>query len=858
MDSEATLMRAKAEADAWDRGSATVQRVSAQMPAAQVQAVVAERNTLRVALREAEAQVRAVERAGGGSFVSLVRMCQDDMERLSRLRTTVEREHAHLEAARSALLEETEELKRQLKAADLRVETSEEELAERAETILGLQAKVEELEGTLLEAGQEYERRIHQAVETQHRRMLAEAEADKDAALRRLEATLKQERHDALAEQRAEIEAMAEARLQTRLSEQQHSLVAQAHRERSAELQALQQELQEREARNMEALRHQLKCEHERAAGVLEQRLHTVQARAAAEQEELRERHQAELENALEEQHRRLDADATREKDAALKMLEVSLTTQHAATIEDLKATLGQRHHDELAAQVKRATDHQGKRLNSAHATEKSRALREQHDRLTSEHGAAMQELTARLEKRHQVALETKLKKSGAALSAKAERESARARAEELARIVEESKVERLAAVESARSRLQAQAETDQRALKEANRALAQEVSALRQEKALGTEGLQANFRAEKTEALDVLRKRMEAQHQQDIQTLRSENARLRSDLEELRRGVAAEGANTRTHLRAERVEIETAITSRLKAQHEAKENSLKAAAAELRDENARLSEEVRELQREGQRKGFEARVGTAGLRDALRRLLNDMKIALVPRVNAPLDTSASTPSKTMGALQVLIRCLGLKVPDLTPLEAPSQEATAAPPVATDILLGCAMELAHYLNAANEEIVAMGGELIRDRRAVKHAAEEELRQELSASIQVVGYQQRSLAPPPPPRTKPDPVLQRKTLLADQAISEAADLRAALADAEQQNGALREEMVRMQEEFNKTKFLNSPSPSSRTGTASDGSSAADHSDGERALQEMERLRLERQIASLQADAYGDGE
>jgi hypothetical protein len=53
IDAEAMLARAKAEAEAWTKGTAAARRLASEMPPMQVQAVVAERNALRAQVRSA-------------------------------------------------------------------------------------------------------------------------------------------------------------------------------------------------------------------------------------------------------------------------------------------------------------------------------------------------------------------------------------------------------------------------------------------------------------------------------------------------------------------------------------------------------------------------------------------------------------------------------------------------------------------------------------------------------------------------------------------------------------------------------------------------------------------------------------
>merc|ERR1719272_1759824 len=76
IDSEAMLARARAEAEAWTKGSASTTRMASQMDANQVQAIVAERNELRVQVRQASAELHKVKVATGGDGTSMLKYCQ--------------------------------------------------------------------------------------------------------------------------------------------------------------------------------------------------------------------------------------------------------------------------------------------------------------------------------------------------------------------------------------------------------------------------------------------------------------------------------------------------------------------------------------------------------------------------------------------------------------------------------------------------------------------------------------------------------------------------------------------------------------------------------------------------------------
>jgi hypothetical protein len=102
---------------------------------------------------------------------------------------------------------------------------------------------------------------------------------------------------------------------------------------------------------------------------------------------------------------------------------------------------------------------------------------------------------------------------------------------------------------------------------------------------------------------------------------------------------------------------------------------------AVLKQQVLELSQQSRDASHGAVRQqGEEVRQAVAGkqtvnsLARTLAKLLNEMKGAVLPEARAPLDQSAATPSAAMGALQVLIKGLGLKVPDVTALADPSPE----------------------------------------------------------------------------------------------------------------------------------------------------------------------------------------
>jgi hypothetical protein len=194
------------------------------------------------------------------------------------------------------------------------------------------------------------EETLKEQLRQQHERLFAEAEADKDAVCKRLVHELQEDKRAALAALRQDLEALAENRISTMLSEQRHDLLAEASKERAEALEALRRELDGRESRNLEALKAALTAEHGRVVRSLEERIRTVEHRAASDLQEAAHQHQLDLERALADQRRELTAEANRERKLALELLETNLTAKFTAKNEELRRELLRKHADEMAA----------------------------------------------------------------------------------------------------------------------------------------------------------------------------------------------------------------------------------------------------------------------------------------------------------------------------------------------------------------------------------------------------------------------------------------------------------------------------------------------------------------------------
>ena len=154
------------------------------MDANEVQAVIAERNELRVQVRQASAELHKIKVAMGGDPANLMRYCQADMARVAQLRSSVELEIEGLKIHILSSKEECEENGRQLKGAESRIQTSEEQLDERAETIVQLSTQVEQLEALVEQTQAEGASALEAALKDKHDRMTDVHAQERDHTIR--------------------------------------------------------------------------------------------------------------------------------------------------------------------------------------------------------------------------------------------------------------------------------------------------------------------------------------------------------------------------------------------------------------------------------------------------------------------------------------------------------------------------------------------------------------------------------------------------------------------------------------------------------------------------------------------------
>eukprot|EP00040_Diaphanoeca_grandis_P030944 m.183992 g.183992 ORF g.183992 m.183992 type:complete len:1141 (-) comp32175_c0_seq1:234-3656(-) len=789
IDSEAMLARARAEAEAWTRGSASTNRIASQMDANQVQAIVAERNELRVQVRQASAELHKVKVATGADGVSMLKYCQQDKERVAALRSAVELETEALKIKLLGTREENDDLRRRVKAEELRTLTSEEQLAERAQTIVDLQSEAATLKQTLESNAEQAEVTLRDEIQ-KHR--MAMAHQHQHEMMEKLKEQHDQHQADtrtALEFQRAEIVREGEQRLEEELSEQRHILQSQAQQQLAMSLEGLQRDLNAREAANLENLRNSLLSEHERATAALTQRIRTIESRGASDLATAKEQAAMELEKALEELKNQLTSDANYDKKSALEKLETTLTTKASYELQDLRENLTKRHQEEKAFAVKQAQDQLRKRLIHDHSQDKAKALKEQAHQLNDDKRVELQRLMDSLQKRHSAELQRELDKEADLLTKQLGRDSSRDRARALEKAQAELKSDKVKAVDLMRKRLEKQHKMDLDALTADVKRLTDEVATLKRGKTSSAEKLQSAFRKEKTTALEGQRTRLINQHTKEMDVLRTQHTTLQEDHDRLKKETAANLNRIQSEFRAEKTQATESVRARKETQMAAGTSGLKKEVARLSDELTQVKQEkvlstekliadfrvektkeiegLRQRMEEHHKKdvadmkaqiviltGEKERLNTEthlaasttqqqqahgkqalhSLRDMLRKLLNSMKIALVPRVNAPLDTSVASPSQAMGALQVLIKGLSLRIPDVSALSDPTREAKVAPMVSFDILYVCAGELCEYLNGANEELIALHEALGRDRKIIRKQVEDELQTEFEQRL----------------------------------------------------------------------------------------------------------------------------
>jgi outer membrane murein-binding lipoprotein Lpp len=212
---------------------------------------------------------------------------------------------------------------------------------------------------------------------------------------------------------------------------------------------------------------------------------------------------------------------------------------------------------------------------------------------------------------------------------------------------------DKTSALSALRERMEQQHAMDTEKLKAEIRTLSEESRKLRHGKAQTVESLRSGQRKELAEMKESMKSRKDKHISKKVAPLEDEVARLVEQVADLKRVQA----NSIERALAEHRVAKTREIDNLRARLEDKRAT---DVEELEAKVAQLSQANRELKRQGTLdtgKNQLVRKATAkassSLRDMLRRLLNEMRIALVPRQHAPLDSSEASPSAAMGRLQV-------------------------------------------------------------------------------------------------------------------------------------------------------------------------------------------------------------
>eukprot|EP00053_Salpingoeca_punica_P017872 m.173034 g.173034 ORF g.173034 m.173034 type:complete len:1024 (-) comp17309_c1_seq2:302-3373(-) len=618
VNADTMLRKARAEAEAHSLNQGANGNVEQQ-------ALLAERNELRFQVRKAASELRKVEIAAGGTSIDVAKNCQEDMERLARLRSQIELEMDQLRIRAQELEQQLEMTATQRRGCDMQLETMDEQIKERDATIIELNRKIADLEDLLERLRVDSRLTLEEQLMEQKERLERQYEEDRQATIRDLQSRHETEKHRALDDQQADLEQRFNSFLDVQLSDQRAALMMQAATEKAEALQALQSELLHREAANVEALRSELVQEREKTIQTINRKHNAIIERLQQEIVAIQREATTDRERALEEQRKSLQADANNSKKIALDKMEKHMKEQNVTELEKLRDTLMKRHEDELASQLSRQLAQQRKNLQVQHNQDKTHALAELRSELTREKGEAILQQQEALKKKYEAEADSRLKK--------------------------ETELER------------------KRALRETT-----------QEKAAVVNKLQNSMRAEKTEAVLTEQERVKRKFAKEI-------------------------------------------------------DDLKADMQEMTKENDRLRQEIHNLQSREQAKRLEQRKNYHALRDRLRELLNAMKLSIVPRVNAPLDKSASSPSAAIGGMSLLIQALHGFPADLSSQPPPSLEAQDAPPITVDVLFNAGIELCRNLSTANQEIEAMKNQAARDHMLLRKQIEEELQEVHAAQLE---------------------------------------------------------------------------------------------------------------------------
>eukprot|EP00042_Codosiga_hollandica_P056699 m.824179 g.824179 ORF g.824179 m.824179 type:complete len:1032 (+) comp59405_c0_seq1:154-3249(+) len=482
---ELMLAQAQAEADAWTKGKSKLasSKLVSNLSPLGVQAVVAERNELRFQLRKAADELRKVTIASGGEDFDVVRMCQQDMERLAYIRGLVELDRDKLAIKNSTLSNALEENKQSQQQLEQQIETAREQLVERGEAVVKLNEQVRKLSEQVKQTEKNGQDTLDRSLRDLRQQLTSDAERDRRSALQTLETRMQRDQERALEHVRTELESRFTGQLQTQLSEQRHTLLIQAEQSKADELQTMQDDMHRQQQANLEDLEQRMNNEKERLVNALKQQHATVLQRMQEELESIRRRDGVATERALEDQKKVLMADHRAAMTAAKDELEAALKRHYEREAETQRVKLQQELGKDSAKKLKEELDKQKRLLEDKHAKEKAQALETLRQDLVYEKTREIESLKGTLVKRHTKTLETRTKEEVEEERARAAREAARDKAQAMERLMTELKAEKAKEFDALKERYERklQAETDR---------LNQELAAARSDRALAKRDL--------------------------------------------------------------------------------------------------------------------------------------------------------------------------------------------------------------------------------------------------------------------------------------------------------------------------------------------------------------------------------
>eukprot|EP00730_Choanoeca_flexa_P018063 TRINITY_DN8762_c0_g1_i2.p1 TRINITY_DN8762_c0_g1~~TRINITY_DN8762_c0_g1_i2.p1 ORF type:complete len:939 (+),score=307.98 TRINITY_DN8762_c0_g1_i2:181-2997(+) len=483
INAETMLAAAKAEAEAWkhDKSKLASFKAAQNLSPLGVRTIIAERDALRYQLRKAAAELHKIEASSGGQLIELPNLCLNDMDRISSIKAQVVLELDQAQIRIRELESTVEELKGQRRHHDYQLGTYEEQLAERSETILRLQAELEETRRDLTESRRQLEEDYEGQLNNQRERFQRQADDSRESALRQLESAMRDERARDLEAQREQLESRYQAILDEQLAHQRNELLKEQADRYTDELTRLQSELHHREAANLEQLRSDLTAEKERAVTAARRQAAALQTRYETELEHQRSALDAEHARQLEELRREITMSMEGELKKALRKQADELAEEHKADMNKLRRQTEQQAKTRADVTHQRQADAQHKKLVEQHKRQLSQALNNLRRELKEEHQLELKQLRQSIGMKKDREYEARLKKELEQERKRATQDAHRAKASYVESAVHDVRSEKVKAVEALRKKMErqhaAEMETLQQKLQDA-RARVQELSA--------------------------------------------------------------------------------------------------------------------------------------------------------------------------------------------------------------------------------------------------------------------------------------------------------------------------------------------------------------------------------------------